>query len=605
MEILQVHIRGFRGIRSGAVDCSGDTALVGPNNCGKTTILDALALVLGRERIVRHLSEHDFWGSSPTPDSRFHVVVTVGGFDGEEPDAHPDWFRDGRAVHKWYDPAAKAVAAEKRHDACRLCAQIALSGRFDYETLSVETSRYFFDGDTAAEIPDPFADEMVCPVPGVLLSEVGFFLAPPLRTWDRVLSFGSEVFRRFVADLGGLPTDVLLAERDRLRRPEQAVDAAGAMAQVTERINEALTAILPNAPRFTLRVTQTDSESLLQSLIPHYADADSLLPVHRHGTGILALQTLLLLMEFGRARKESGRSFILGVEEPELHLAPGVQGSVIRRAQSAATQVIATTHSPRVAAFFDAHRVVVIENPAGTLRASPLLPEPLNAAAGNWARKLFIDNRQQTVEAMMHPVVIIPEGRLDYQWLTRLGDLMASCGETDACPFPSTVGVVPTHDSAVLETWQRLSAVRSGMCVLLDGDAGGDAHLQRLRQADPACPCVLCWSAGCTVEDMVVWILQGNPDGAPAALSAALGREFPSLADFQTSLHRLSRDGGMKDDLILHEDIVAVIRSDERYVERAKTLLASLCAAASGRDSERWVRDDAAGVTRISRWSPP
>ena len=65
MRVALLSIENFRGIRSGKVQFRDHTVLVGPNNSGKTTIIEALALVLGRDRLVRDLTEHDFFGSNP------------------------------------------------------------------------------------------------------------------------------------------------------------------------------------------------------------------------------------------------------------------------------------------------------------------------------------------------------------------------------------------------------------------------------------------------------------------------------------------------------------------------------------------------------------
>ena len=39
--------------------------LIGPNGAGKSTVLEALALLFGRDKLVRTLTELDFYGSSP------------------------------------------------------------------------------------------------------------------------------------------------------------------------------------------------------------------------------------------------------------------------------------------------------------------------------------------------------------------------------------------------------------------------------------------------------------------------------------------------------------------------------------------------------------
>ena len=65
MRIRQLTIQNFRGIQNGVVDFAGNTLLVGGNNMGKSTVCEALDLVLGPERLYRHpvVNEHDFYKS--------------------------------------------------------------------------------------------------------------------------------------------------------------------------------------------------------------------------------------------------------------------------------------------------------------------------------------------------------------------------------------------------------------------------------------------------------------------------------------------------------------------------------------------------------------
>ena len=43
MKIVRLDIEGFRGIRSGRVHFGDFTVLIGANNCGKTTVVEAIA----------------------------------------------------------------------------------------------------------------------------------------------------------------------------------------------------------------------------------------------------------------------------------------------------------------------------------------------------------------------------------------------------------------------------------------------------------------------------------------------------------------------------------------------------------------------------------
>ena len=54
MRVANLKIENFRGVRSGFVRFGKHPILIGDNNTGKTTLIEALALLLGGDRMVRH-----------------------------------------------------------------------------------------------------------------------------------------------------------------------------------------------------------------------------------------------------------------------------------------------------------------------------------------------------------------------------------------------------------------------------------------------------------------------------------------------------------------------------------------------------------------------
>ena len=96
MRIADLSIKNFRGIREGRISFGRHTVLVGPNSSGKTTVIEALTTLFGRDRLIRTLTEHDFFGCDPQPADRIQIVATVVDFEPNTPDDHLDWFRPDR-----------------------------------------------------------------------------------------------------------------------------------------------------------------------------------------------------------------------------------------------------------------------------------------------------------------------------------------------------------------------------------------------------------------------------------------------------------------------------------------------------------------------------
>jgi len=63
MQISRLRIKNFRGIQSASIFFPKHSVLIGDNNTGKTTILEAIDLALGPDRLNRTppIDEHDFY----------------------------------------------------------------------------------------------------------------------------------------------------------------------------------------------------------------------------------------------------------------------------------------------------------------------------------------------------------------------------------------------------------------------------------------------------------------------------------------------------------------------------------------------------------------
>jgi len=593
MEIASLTIEKFRGVRDGMVRFSPHTVLVGANNCGKTTVIEALALLFGRDRMIRQLTEHDFHGSDPQPADRIRLTATVIGFHDDDPAQHPDWFRDDRGIVKWWNPTTGTVHPARADPAWKLACQIAFSARFHRPSLEVETMRYFHDDDSVGDV---FDDETATPLPARLIRELGFFFVPAARTWDRTVSFGSELFRRVVAAGHGQPSESVLAERDRLRAPEARLEQDERLSPIVDRLNQELRGFFRTNPTLHLRVTATDSNGLLESVVSHYAHygADVPLPAKRHGSGLLSLQHLLLLLQFGRLRVEADENFWMALEEPELHVPPALQRRLVHRIQSLSRQTLVSTHSPMVAALADPSGVAVLRNEGGVLTSVPLLQSTLPADTPNSIRKLFQVNRVETIAAVMHDFVLIPEGRTDYEWLgllVRAVDLHQSWAAVDECRFDAFVGVIPTHDGSVVRTVAAMSPLHPRVVALVDGDPEGVGYADALAAAGaPNSGIILRWADGQMLEDVIGWII--DADAAACLPTIPIDNPPANVADLVARLKdEVRATGGLKKDSSSYEAIAGAVGANEACCARSRSLLNAITEVAQGIDNPLFVAD--------------
>jgi len=577
MHIAHLKITGFRGVNSANIAFGRHAVLVGPNNSGKTTVIEALALLFGRDRLVRRLTEHDFHGSAPDETSRILCIATVTGFAPNDPQHHPAWFSLERGVDKWLDPTTKTLSATQDAQHTELAVQLGFAARFDLDELEAETLRFFVDDE--ATLGDPFAEDAhLRTIHFKTLQDLGFFLVPASRTWDRWISFSSELFRRVVATRGNVPAQAVRTERQRLWTPPEGsrLEDQPGLSEIVNSANSELQVLLASAPKLQLRLTATDSDSVLESVVPHFVQGNGpTLPSQRQGTGLISLQSLLLLMQFGKARAENNQSFVLAVEEPELHIQPSQQKRLVNRLNALCNQTIVTTHSPIVAALFPAPDTLFIETRDGILNAKPLM-DPVPAQPTNHQQHLLFAWRQKLVAALMHDTVLIPEGVSDVAWLetlqTALEQHQGWQGAAADVPLLSTfVGIVPTIDAKIADTFSLVSAVHARPCILVDGDNDGKGYFDAVKNRNPPPRSVLFWPQDWAMEHVISWISGADETTMLAALGAALGQSF---ADRQVlTAHLLTQ----KSYAPTIESIAITLMANAACRARAAQLLGALC----------------------------
>ena len=256
-----------------------------------------------------------------------------------------------------------------------------------------------------------------------------------------------------------------------------------------------------------------------------------------------------------------------------------------------------------MAAFFDAGSIQILSRtmtpgegdgnaPAiEQLEGRPLSPASMaSQPTPNTLVQLYTDQRARLVEALMYPRVLVPEGRIDFEWLRLLLDV-AETGERPlhgvqgaVPPFGSVVGVVPTRDSAVKVTFERLRTLHAHVAALVDGDPAGDGYVNDLLACDPPPCCVMQWPSGWAVENALRWTLDADAAVLLPEINSRLGRTYQSLDELVAALKNGDgRNGGLKAHYMAHEDIAGAMRRSVACVQRVEQLLEAVTRGVLGR----------------------
>ncbi len=186
-QIRQVKYNGFRGISNATLGFDKHAVLIGGNNCGKTAIVEGLALALGRDSVIPRITDYDFFeGFFAAEDplaQQFTIRVVITGFEPNQISAHPEWFnfKNGTTPLWWDETSASLLEkADAEHaKSLPLAVEICCTGFYDDEICDYRVVRFFGGPAVVA----PIDVESVSPVPGSLLRQLGVYLLPSRRVF--------------------------------------------------------------------------------------------------------------------------------------------------------------------------------------------------------------------------------------------------------------------------------------------------------------------------------------------------------------------------------------------------------------------------------------
>ena len=332
MTITSIRVRNFRGIRDLRIELDDATVLIGENNSGKTSVLDALKLCLRdlgpRRRVV--FDAFDFHLPDDQADPSVAEPIQVDVTFSEQ--ASGQWGDDltGRLDRS----GILQVDADER---CHV--HLYATCKYDLDTRDFTQDWCFLDLE-GNRLTNAGAGALT-----LLQQEVSYFYLTALRDAAHHFDVRGPFWRPFLQD-SQLAADRKAEIERKLREVNDLVVASHASFEQVQRGLRRVQEVVALAANDIVSIEAVPGrmfDMLAKAQVHLGTTTGAKIPVGRHGEGTQSLAVLTLFSAFLDSWREG--TPILALEEPEAHLHPSAVRALWRLVRGFDGQKLISTHS--------------------------------------------------------------------------------------------------------------------------------------------------------------------------------------------------------------------------------------------------------------------
>lgn len=397
--------------------------LIGGNSVGKSTVCEALDLLLGPDRLSRTnpINEHDFFQRTYIDEDNEPIKIEL---EVVLTDLTADLETKFRAHREYWDVETQELLDEASKpegtdsEGVIPALRITFEGVYDRDEDEFSAQTYFAS-------PPPEEGESPSRVSRSTKREFGFIYLRALRTGARALSLerGSllDIIVRLKSDDRSAMWEETLQKLETLDPP---IDQIPQLRDILDDIDDRARQFIPlssDDKAFRLFPSALTRDDLRRSITLFGSSERSNTPVPywRLGSGVINALVLSLLTFIAQLKK----NVIFAMEEPEIAIPPHTQRRIVKFLHSRMKQVILTTHSPFVLEQFEPDDVILLER-GSDCKLSGRTVEVTGIKAKTYRGNI----RRVLAEAMLGNGIICVEGVSDAEVLIAASNVIEESG---------------------------------------------------------------------------------------------------------------------------------------------------------------------------------
>ena len=342
--ISEVKIRNFRSIREADVKLHRASILIGENNSGKSSFIDALNAAIGQG--TRKFSTEDIFlanGEVAPPKDR-HIIVDIclRPYDPKEKKIITKFSQDW--VHHW----GNNIQLDKSDDEF-------VGIRVDYHWNAPE-SEYQYERFSLRDWKEYKDFREIDTLNSLLSSQIepiSLYLLDARRDIQDEFKLKSSFWNKLLLDIKLDDKLIQEIEKSIEQLNLKIVDKSEVLQHIQTRLNSLDETI-------NLEKDSISINPLTRHLRDLYKGADvtfstkgaQSFPISNHGMGTRSLATILTFKAYCEWKEEKATKSVhtsIALEEPEVHLHPQAQRALITQIKKISAQKIISTHSPYIA----------------------------------------------------------------------------------------------------------------------------------------------------------------------------------------------------------------------------------------------------------------